>query len=645
MVSTDVPSTDIARVTPATHHAEPRTTRLLFPILIGALAVGVVLFVVANRQAEVSAASGHFAVFWLGMLAGIAAIAWAGFRARRRSEFNLALTLFGVFTFVPKFVESVNSPAYFDEYAHLRHVQDMLASGHVGVTNPFLPVVRFYPGLGLATEAVHFVTRLSLWHSGQVIILAAHCAAILLVSAVAVALGLSRRAAFFAALIFATNPSFLYFDSQYAYESLAIPLMLATVYCTVRVRRAPTARSGYLFTGIGILSAVATALTHHISALVGLTICLLVAIFVPAAGYADPDAPARSRRLRPLIEGWVLAVWTAAASGLWVLGFASSTRAYLFPSLRRGYRQVLQRITGHSVRTVQNPLTGTTDTRTTAHTPFAGTSIPLYERAVAVILPFLVLALIAYNVWRIWRTPNRRRELRLAAPFLVLSAGYFLSLPLALTAGGGDPAHRSWPFLYIGVAIVAVWSFGRPSIQQSRRLQLSGPRRIVVVAVGLLVLTIGNVASGANVIYRFPGPPVFATDGRFETAELSQLTTWVDGSLPGGAGVVTDRFTAQAVMARTRLNVPTSSQAFAYALYSSPKTPSDQLRAFLRANNFHYFILDERITTQIPTHSFFQAYRGYRLSIAPHLLSTITDSPFIRLIHSTQNYRVYQINP
>ena len=612
-----------------------------------AVAIAVVLIVTAYHQAQTSTSGEHYAVFWLGMLAAVAATVFGFSHLPYRGRATGLLLVLGVLTLLPKFLLSVTRPDYFDEYGHLAHAQDMLSSGNLSVKNAFLPVVQYFPGLGLLTEGVHEVTRLSLWHSGQILVLIAHCGALLLIRAIARSLGFTEFAAFVAAIVFAANPSYLYFDSQYAYETIALPMLLVVTLCCLRARTAETDRAGWAYTAGGVVVATALVFTHHISAVMAVLLCVLIAIFVPvriAAAGSDAATPAGPGAPLAHLKAWIVAGWTAVFGAVWILVFASSTRAYLTSGLNKGVDQFWDKLSGGGTKVT---VTGTlpTDTQTsTSHTPFAGADVPGYERIIALVVPALIGLLFLYNVWSVVRAADRRREILLALPFALFAAGYFVSLPLALTSAGNEASHRAWPFAYIGVALFSVWRWGRPAAGATP-IRAAAGLQAAVVSVALFVLLLGNTVAGTNVIYRFPGPAVFGSDGRFQSADLRATTSWAADNLTAGAGVVTDRFTAQQLIVSTHLALPTSTESYVYALYQTPAAPGTQLRDYLREKGFRYFILDTRITNQLPARSFFAAYRGYTESINPTALKSITDNGFIKLVHTQGVYQIYQLTP
>ena len=138
---------------------------------------------------------------------------------------------------------SVSGPVYFDEYGHWRLANDIAATGSLSPENTFLPIIRYYPGLETLTAGLHAVTGLPTWHAGQVVILLSHCLSLVVVYQLARAVALPRAACFAAAMVFSLNPSFLYFDTQFSYESLGMTLAFTTLLCALRARRAFSMRA------------------------------------------------------------------------------------------------------------------------------------------------------------------------------------------------------------------------------------------------------------------------------------------------------------------------------------------------------------------------------------------------------------------
>src|SRR6187455_2985670 len=74
----------------------------------------------------------------------------------------------------------------------------------------------------------------------------------------------SARIAGVASLIYMTNPHFLYFDAQFGYETMALPL--AAVVLFVIARRAQTPRA--VWSGLTVIALVtigSVVVTHHVT--------------------------------------------------------------------------------------------------------------------------------------------------------------------------------------------------------------------------------------------------------------------------------------------------------------------------------------------------------------------------------------------
>jgi hypothetical protein len=606
-----------------TKAAEPEVQpkeRLQFLGLLGGhylLAVAGIIAVYA--QARHSTSGAHDVVFWFAYCVAIVVTLAAGcFRYTTPRAHLLLLTIFGIFTFLPKFLMSVNGPVYFDEYGHWRQVNDIVATGHLMPSNTFLPIVKYYPGLETLTAGVHYATGLSTWHSGQLVVLLAHCASLIVVYQLTRTVGLSATVSFLAALIFSLNPSFLFFDSQFSYESLGMPLAFATLLCVMRARLAPTLPVARVWTGFGIVGALACITTHHISAFVMSACCLLAARFI------RPRPGAEAARGWAVKGAWAIAATAVVGTSLWITIVASPTGAYIAPHIEQGIRQVFDTFGSSS----------STKGAAGGRSLFAGPNpAPGYEQAAAFAAPVIAGLAVLGGFIALWLRRPRGIALRQNSVFIALSAAYFVSLPMTLTSAGSEAAHRSWVFGYVGLSILAAAALSAV-FSLMPRLRVRG--RLIALALGsitLVLVAMGNVTVGVNLFYRFPGPATFGVDTRFTTPELTQLTDWARRHLPAGSHVVTDRFTGQELTAYTTFNVPKPNENPVYRLYREGFRPSPLLVRTLRAGNFRYFILDKRIATQVAQQRLWPGYQGRQSVNAGNL---------VRLTHSAVSTGIYQ---
>src|SRR4051812_14049296 len=197
---------------------------------VGALAVstgaGVFAIALADTAARFGSPVGE-PLFWLGLATLFVPLAFrlVVSRVPRGERLGATLLLVGGMYLV-KVVHGPIRFVFFDEFSHLRTASDILASGRLFEPNPLLTVSPLYPGLEVATNAIASLAGVSVGDAGFVVIGAAR---------IALALGLflllehvsgSSRVAALGSLVYAGNPNFAFWSSQYAYESLALPLAI-----------------------------------------------------------------------------------------------------------------------------------------------------------------------------------------------------------------------------------------------------------------------------------------------------------------------------------------------------------------------------------------------------------------------------------
>jgi hypothetical protein len=624
---------DVPAVTPS------RRVFAVIALAVGFL-VGTALTVLAYHQARSSTSDEHFYIFWAGQLITLGTVLLVGTLMPLKHATRVCLLLlYAAFNFVPKFLLSTRHPTFFDEFGHWRQVQNIINTGNARPSNLYQPIIRDFPGLEWLTVGVHYVTRLSAWHSGQLVILAAHCAALGLVFGIARGIGLRDNLAFLAAIIYSLNPDFQYFDTQFAYESLGLTLALAAIYCAIRARRAMATRTAYGWAAGGVALAAACSITHHVSTVYLIVGTLLVAIFLPSSNELNPVR--RANR----VGAWIVPAGAVIALGLWVFLVAPTTYSYLEPHVGPGLRQLLQILhlrnrTKHTVHGIEN---------VHAKHLFHNSIAPRWEQLAAYLIPFVALVLLVATLIEL-RRQRSRLLWRSTALGLILTLIYFASLSLTLTGQGSEAAHRSWAFTYLGVALVSACGVGVIS-RWLNNANWFGHKALVGTAVGIIAAVavatcaVGGVSVGEDVYYRFPGPYLFGTQTRSITPEGVAMAKWANAHLPAGSHIITDQPTSQLIEGWTDLNVPGPNQSPVYELYNQGAHPNPSIDLFLRKHNFEYFILDRRILTTVPALSYFQNWSGYLTSVSPAALEGITADGFATPVYQSPNYVIYRIHP
>jgi hypothetical protein len=404
---------------------------------------------VAYHIAAHTRSADYFALFWASVIGALIPMVHFGLQRTIQSHRRLLLLgVIGFFTFLPKLFLDPNGPRYFDEYGHYRNALEIIRTGSMFPTDSYLPIEKYFPGLGVATDLVHFVTQLSVWHSGLVVVGLSHCASLLIVYGLARTLGLSDRQSFVAAIVFGLNPSFMYFDTEFSYESLGLTLAFLAILCTARARQ--NGAVGWVIGGVS--AAAACAVTHHIASVVMAAACLLVAATLPpdeavllSIRMEDPfleEIAEERARQKAVQRGWIVAAAAVAAPAIWLNTVATPTYAYISPHIRSAVGELpsaLGLTHPHAASTSSTPIPA-------RHQLFSGSSVPLYEKFCGYTAPVIVLLLIALFAWCYWRRPRTVPAFRVLALPLALAVLYLASLPFALTASGGESAHRSWEY-------------------------------------------------------------------------------------------------------------------------------------------------------------------------------------------------------
>ncbi|WP_045742838.1 hypothetical protein [Actinoplanes rectilineatus] len=537
---------------------------------------GAAALVVAYRLAEWGS-GGEFAWFWTGMLVfTLPAVFWA---VRRSSGARLRLAVligYACFTYLPKLLRNPAGPLFHDEYAHWGQSHDILLDGRLFEQNPIVRVIGDYPGLHATVASLASLTGLGVWHAALLVLLVAHVLLVLGVAALTAQLWPDPRVAAAAACAYSLNSSFLFFDTQLGYESLAITILVWALTAAVRAVRAGDIPSRLGWSGLTLLLAVTVTATHHLTAIWLTGVLGLLALSLSLHCLADRSLIAATR------TGWALTSVTASVVAVWMSAVSPRTDDYLDPYLGRALTQ----------------FGGVAGGGQSGRTLFSQSVAPWWEQDAAFAAPgFALLALAGAAVlW--WRSRHGAEPLTRAAVAAMLLLGllYFPATLLILTPSGAEGARRSWAFSYLGLAVAAA-----PLIVAlvDRFHRTAGPALLASCAVVL----VGNTAAGMNPSYRFPGPPVFGSDTRASTPEVLAAANWLRTTQGRGARLVADRYTGLIFGSYGEQEPATGSVTFpAYDLYRTPPgrpVPAAVLEQ-LRSWRFEYLVVDRRMAEQVP---------------------------------------------
>ena len=600
----------------------------------GFVAGGVTLVIAYSWAA--THASGHvaFHLFWLGEFIFVAPAAVRLFsRHATRAERLGLLFMLGIFSYLPKLLRDPTGPLFQDELVHWHQTQVMFSSGKIFVPNSILGIIEFFPGLHLLNLELQHITGMSTFVTGSLLLVILHVIALVGVFAMVERISESTWIASIAALIYSLNPSFMFFDSQYSYESLSIVFFIWTVMCVAAMQTSRNDMDEKVsWFMIGIVLTAGCIVTHHLATYILVVALILIVIFTASRRFADwnnfsLDRGESQRNLRLMSLFTLIVIGGAAA---WLVLVASNTIAYLAPGFLGGIRQFLA--LAHSERHSRQL--------------FAGTSYPTYEQMAAYLTP-LALSLAALGGLRLmWR--DRRRTPAIAFALGGFGLLYFAALPFMLTQSGSEGARRTWAYTYLGMSVLIapllVWLVSRVWGRVRRRVAVG----LLVVVLGVIVM--GNVAVQINAAYMFPGPYIYGSDTRSLTPELLGMARWFRDTQGANQRIVADRYTALALANFGDAQTATPSTAFPiWQLYFSTSAPGPGLLAELQASDYRFMAVDRRMSQQLPLIGIYfapsepDAYKHER-PVPVAALSRYESLPWASKIYTSDNLDLYRFD-
>jgi hypothetical protein len=541
------------------------------PALSVLSALGLLLVALANNGARAGAAWSDV-LFWAGLLLlFVPAAARLIAPAAARPERIGLVALLGMGLYMVKLLHSPLSFTFSDELQHWRTAGDIIESGYLFAENPLLPVSPLYPGLESIAVALADLSGFSLFAAGVLVLGAARLVGMLALFLFYEQVGGSARLAGIAALLYVANPNYLFFDAQFAYESLALPLTLLALFAAARRSRAPAGDAVGL-TVVTLLGLAAVVITHHVT-----TYALLafLAVWALIASLGKQD-----RRATPHPRG--LALLALVASVTWLVYAATLTAKYLFPQLGGSLIQLIQLIAGEAVG------------RELFRSP-AGQISPLWERVIGYTAVVLILLGLPFGLRRLWRT---QRDNPLA---LTLAAGallYPISLAMRLTERGAEAANRGAAFLFIAIGFVlASWL-----VEQPFGLRL-GRTWLAAACAWATIIFLGGVAVGWPPPWaRMPGPYLPAADSRSIEREGLAAAEWTRALLGPDNRLIADR-TNRLLMGAIGEQRPVTGYADRVQVSQVFLAPTfgPAERQILRAGRVRYLVVDRRLSDGLPS--------------------------------------------
>ncbi len=576
------------RPAPAKVEAAPPTWGWLAPLALVA-ALGLLILAVAYSIARGGSSLAE-PLFWAAfvIIGAPILVRLVSSAPSVRERIGLVIVL-GLALFLVHLLRSPLAFTGYDELQHLRSLTDQLRTGHLFGTNPLLDVSPLFPGLETITGAVVLVSGADPFTAAIVVLGFVRILFSVALYALYREASGSDRVAGLATGIYMLNPNFTFFDSQFAYESLALPLVPAILFLVA----ARSGRSEHRrLSSVALVAAIATlVITHHVTSFEATGLLLVWVVINIVRGHRD----------RYRTGGIVLAAGLLVMGvGAWLLNVAQLTIGYLAPPLTAAVSQLVRLLSSGQGRTLFQSSTGAV--------------APIWERLSGLGMAGILTGALPIGLVAVIR---RLRGSSLALLLSALALAYPASLVGRLTPTGSEAAGRSLAFIFLGLAFVVgvatIWlidlagtALADPSSRVRRAIASVARPRLQVAwraafTAGVVVLVLGGVVSGSAPETRLPGPYLVGADSRSIDAVSVQTAVWSRAVLGPNRRVVADRVNRLLLGAYGDQFVvfPGSDGVEEWQVFLSHQVGAAEI-ARLRRGQVRYLLIDRRLSTSLP---------------------------------------------
>ncbi len=581
------------------------------------MAGGVLLLSVAGVLSRLGSPWG-VPLFWMALVL-IYSPSAARFISRdiSRAEGVGLIIVLSVGTYLVNYLKSPILFRGFDEFLHWRTVYDILQTRALFTPNSMLPISPFYPGLEIVTSALVNLTGVDIMAAAAIVLVTARL--IMLLGLFLLFEGITRsvRAAGIGVLVYMGSSTFLQFDVQYGYESLALPLSIMAVLMMYR-RGVHEKHWRPGWTILIIITAFGVVVTHHATAymLIGFTVIwACIDIFTHLRN---------GKTGNPLDLAFCALVLAAA----WVSTVAKLTVGYLTPFIN------------DSLNSIYEVLLGKAQARQ-LFVDAAGRSAMSVDKVFAIASVLILLAGLAVGFWY-WWLHHTRNSLAVA---MVLGALIYPALPLMRLSGGSwEMANRLSGFVFAGLGFVVALAF----VKFPLPMRWLRARQWAVVAATTLAF-LGGVVAGVSPDSRLPQPYRAAAGERSIDNEGVMAAEWARTVLGPNNRMASDRTmtTLLGSYGDQRMVVDLSDHVSISGIFVGyDLTPSN--RDVIADARIRYLAVDTRITKELSTLGYyFESWEQTMFLFAPppnvFALEKFDYIPGISRIYDSGDIHIYDV--
>lgn len=492
-------------------------------------------------------------------------------------------------------VKVMSSPLYFslfDEFLHWRSADTILASGHLFSTNAMLPVSPYYPGLEIITNALSTLGNLDTFQAGTIVIGVSHLLMVVAIFLLNEQMVSSSRASSIATVIYMSNPHFLFFDAQYGYESIALPLAILVLF-TMAPHQAVSVRLDSLqrlsrvisltkanckelntdlrwitITAWIIISAI--GVIHHVTSFF-LTGTLLLWMLTYAYMRLTPIWHSRLTKTA-LFSAFIALFWT-------IMPF-NPVAQYLSSFMEQAVGELGKIIVGGGARQL--------------FVSYAGPVTPLWARVLTICSVLVTLCCLPFGLLCL---QQRYRSNALTFTFGIIAFMYPLSQTFRFTNTGSELTDRAAAFLFIPIStVIALFIIQFWPTRKLNWLSIS------LISSMILLLCFGGAILGVGPASALlPGPYEVTADSRSIEPEGIEVAKWTRVHLGSNNRIATDRINQILMGTYGDQSVITSIQdkVDVSPIFLLLHLSKDALW-ILRTTKTRYLVADLRLSTSLP---------------------------------------------
>ncbi len=532
--------------------------------------------------------------FWLSLLIIFTPIAYRLLSSSisRRERIGLVVTL-GIALYIVKVLHSPLDFTFYDEFLHWNTASHILQTQRLFTENSILPVSALYPGLEIITTAFANLSGLSIVDSGVFILGVGRVAFMLALYLFYERVSSSPQIGGIAAILYCANSNFVFFDSQFSYESLSLPIAITLLFWVAYANRKPL-RNFVQHTLLMIPLIGALTITHHLTSyvVVGMLAVWAVVAFI------------KNRKSGDWQHIGIIALVTLIIVWGWSQAVGNTTSEYLGPVFRNGINEFSRLILDENEgRELFRSATGQV--------------APIWERVVGIGAVALILLILPFGLFEIVRSPfqksflgrritrlrfgllqswQRYRNNPLAYTLAIIVLLHPLMQGFRLTSSGWEIANRSSEFLFWAIAFVT--TIGFLSLKSIRFIQPFWKPAFVVWS---SVVFLGGTISGWPPWARLPGSYLVSADTRSVEVQGIEASKWVGNNLPINSRVSSDRINTLllAVYGEQRPITHLSDSTYLASVFAAPVVGNDELELMQRVD-VEYLVVDKRLSTSLP---------------------------------------------